>query len=650
MTGGDTSVQLIIADLYTYAEESRNADLQKRIRQLESALSIESRSITIGNITGSKALAVGENIQVFLNENANLPADLLKSLMTLIDDLKQRAGDGKEEHSLKRYLDHDIANFVSTWYRSNSKFDFHPQNQFVIMKAAWNDGVQAEDILDDLLGILERNKRARIAISANYGQGKTFLGWKLVLSLASQSAQARIPFFYPLKNLSLHSSINYLDQISIYIQENFPGINFKDILLKHSCLLILDGADEIPAGLSSLQMGDILKNVLNDFDQFQQLAILVSFRTALFQKGLQGFLDKFPAYQGAILLPWDRFCWSQLLKQCDETGFIHFKKGWKYFRDEVIKRPALLDLTTRPLWCRMIIETRDTILSSDVSTEAKLYQFYIEQYFLSVRTKARTQLFVDVNDKIRVLEILSQELLRRRATFLDDAELLSAARKAFDVPDGKFREFIGLDLCTYSLLNYHTFQGTPLYSFDHSSFQDFFAARSVIRDISSARVKHNISLLASLFGKKISEGFMGFMTGILRNDNEALMMLRHILCADPIVIFGGRSNEIDLVRKGLLTIWIHYCRSISNEIPVDLIGFRLDQMNLEKMDLSFCDMRSASLNNSNLEWTDLKNADLSEAKCYNTRFTHADLTGATINQVDISKATGLQNREGDSNV
>lgn len=79
------SLQDIIKELRIYAEQSGDTTLLERVRQLE--IAVPKGTISVGNISGSTAVAVGSDIRIILRQSTNLPGKLLQRLLTLEEKL-----------------------------------------------------------------------------------------------------------------------------------------------------------------------------------------------------------------------------------------------------------------------------------------------------------------------------------------------------------------------------------------------------------------------------------------------------------------------------------------------------------------------------------------------------------------------------------
>jgi formylglycine-generating enzyme required for sulfatase activity len=86
----DPSLASILAELHAHAARTGDTALQERLRQLETALPRPAGSITVGDISGSTAVAIGSDIQIFVHQTTNLPADLLSRLLAVAEAFEQR--------------------------------------------------------------------------------------------------------------------------------------------------------------------------------------------------------------------------------------------------------------------------------------------------------------------------------------------------------------------------------------------------------------------------------------------------------------------------------------------------------------------------------------------------------------------------------
>lgn len=562
------------------------------------------------------------------------------------------------EPSVEHYLRVDLLLSCDDWFRPNGLFELHPRDQFIPVLARWHGTDAAAEAVEDILRKLAEDRRARLAISANYGQGKTFLAWRLALELAARDGRTHIPFFFPLRSYAPNALESLFQQVRSYVRNRYGDLDVEELFREHDCLLILDAADEIAAGpMSTDTIVGLLEEMLSSLAGFHRLALLVTFRSGLFPRGGEQFLEHFPDFEPATLDLWDRQSWERLLERCETTKVVRFPGSWQRFRDEVARRP-LVDLTARPLWCRMILETRETILKADILGEADLYTFYVDDFFAKGRRKSRSQVLT-TSQKLQIIELLAAEMARiglpspgGQKYVTDDLLAAAVAQKLSTIPCAEFMEFLLHDLRTYSLIHCHTLyvtenaRFTTCYTFGHTSFEQFFQARGFARaletdldpDQECARPSEHLPYLAALVVS--SESVSDFLVGMLRRHGRASENLGLVLRKDPRVFFAGLSDDL-LLRRSLLKTWLDYSRKIQGRKTVDLSGFRLDRLDLSHMKLSNCSFVHAVLRSAILRCCDLTGSDLSHARCRNADFTDAQVAGARLETADLRGVLGL---------
>jgi hypothetical protein len=569
----------------------------------------------------------------------------------------------RDEHSdlLDDYLSFRLADLCNAWFKPYEHFEFHPRDHFITMGASWHDGSRATDLVEDIQQRLAAGKQLRLVVSANYGQGKTFLGWRLALTLAANADRSHVPFFYPLRAFSPNTADDPFAQISNYFRSQIDECDLAKLFATRDCLLILDGVDEMPMSSATAKaVTEILRSIFASLGRFTRLALLVTFRTGLFPQGLEQFRKAFPAFAGATLEPWDQSNWEQLLERCETNGLVSFDGGWRRFRDEVASR-SLVDLTTRPLWCRMIVETRHTVLAAHVSGEAGLYEFYVQDYFRKTMEKSGASQLLSPTQKLQVMELLAAKMAQRTGSrsrksrvYVNDDDLIAVAANTFHLlPGSDFTEYIVHDLRTYSLLNHITLylpqssEYMTYYTFGHNSFEHFFQARAFLHALSknvqpeAASIISLVEILGLARQLDTNDPVFDFAYGLLGGDAKLIEDIRRCLCRDPATLFGALTDDVNDVRKVLFRLWIELERKMRSRQTVDLTGFRLEKLTLSRMNLSHCRFAHANLNSAKLGNCDLTDSDFTEAKCRNTDFTRARLDGANFEGADLRGAIGL---------
>src|SRR5688572_5267877 len=575
-----------------------------------------------------------------------------------------RPKDGpRDEQSdlLDDYLSFRLADLCNAWFKPDDHFEFSPRDHFITIGASWHDGPRGTDLVEDIRQRLAADKKLRLVVSANYGQGKTFLAWRLALTLAETADRSHVPFIYPLRTFSPNIVDDPFAQISNYFNSQLNGCDLAKLFATRDCLLILDGVDEMPMSTATATaVTEILKSIFASLGRFTRLALLVTFRTGLFPQGVEEFRKAFPAFAAATLEPWDQSNWEQLLERCETKGLVSFNGGWRRFRDEVASR-SLVDLTTRPLWCRMIVETRDTILSVQVSGEAGLYEFYVQNYFKKTMEKSGASQLLSPTQKLDVMELLAAKMAQRTASrkqtnrvYVNDDDLIAVAANTFHtLPGSDFTDYIVHDLRTYSLLNHITLylpqssEYMTYYTFGHNSFEHFFQARGFLHALSknlqpeAASIISLVEILGLARQLEANDAVFDFAYGLLGGDAKMIQDIRRSLCRDPTSMYGALTDDVNDVRKVLFRLWIELERQVPGRQTVDLTGFRLEKLALSRMNLSHCRFAHANLNSASLINCDLTDSDFSEAKCRNADFTRARLDGANFEGADLRGAIGL---------
>jgi serine/threonine protein kinase len=541
-----------------------------------------------------------------------------------------------------RYLKIGLPEACDRWFRPDDRFAFHPRDQFVPLPAQWDGeggepSTSTDDVVADVVGLLRRSKVARVAISANYGQGKTFLAWKLALVLAAADDRSHLPFFYPLKEYNPNSRWEPFEQISHYLDRHIDQPSTEELFNRHDCLLILDAVDEMPVSYTALL--PVLQAMLQALNRFSRLAILLTFRTGVFA-GSEHNHKEFPTYHMATLKPWQAGGqhWERLVRLCHETSYAPFRHGWARFRDEVARRP-LCDLTSRPLWCRLIIERRDTVLDQEIRAEADLYSFYVDAFFNS---KAAAAHYLTSDQKLRVLELLAVALANSgsKDTWMTEDELRRQAARAFRLlPESQLTDYLTHELGTYTLLNCETTRSSDqtIFTFGHQSFQEFFQARALVRLLGDAQGdlgNHQADLHALCTEVATRDDVLGFVIGLLHRSPTAANLLPSLLRRSVRAVFGVYSDEVNLIRRTLLLIWVTYCRRALGQRSPDLTGFQLERLLLVGLDLSGCCFRLANFAGTHFIRCELTRTEFGDSRFRGTRFEACKANGEAFRGSD----------------
>jgi hypothetical protein len=551
----------------------------------------------------------------------------LQKLATRVSALMPKVAHDRDTaiaRAIRRQCDH--------WFRSANKFEFHPRDQFVTVHGIRHpiDTDEVLDLIDTLERGIDRNPQTRAIILANYGQGKTFFAWGLALRLLDWKRKVLFPLVYPLRNYATNGSLSPLEQILTYF-DRMLETNTSDLFDTRPCVLILDGLDEIPTSRHE----EVLDRLLADIGRRPNLSILITSRSGVFADKFSTLNIAFPDFELYQLAQWapGGIQWQLLLQLCEKTRYATFAGGWNSFHNKVAST-NLLDLTKRPLWCRMIIDCRESIAAADVQDEAGLYEHYVQQYLNDYHKHVRESALLFVPQILEILELLAEAITTGSMNKLGDKELTTVLQRHMSLPPSPALEAFRAELRTHSLLNTVEFRGEVLLEFGHASFKEFFFARRT-RSILSCMLQtgeYSSALESSLLALEHLAEARAFLAGMLRADAKLRGRLGNHMKLPPSSTFHAWKHPKE-ARRCLVRCWVE--ASTSPGDLIDMQRFRLDGLVMNGFALSRCDLRGANLTNTKLIKADVSHSNLTDAICIG-----ADLTGAMLVKT-ILPTTGL---------
>jgi hypothetical protein len=568
------------------------------------------------------------------------------------------------DRALRYYLTDGLRAACHVALHRQGPLEFDPTLDFVPLAARWEDGASTTNLLLDLLDRLSSDHSARLAITGNYGQGKTFLAWALALTLSSKRERSHLPVMIPLRCLRTDSRDPPSRQILNYLNSHFPAVEWEDLLggRERTAVLILDAADEIitsPGTASSLP--DFTRMLIEQVrSAFPGSATIVTFRTGLFASHEEPS-KVLSEHHLAYLELWTSAQFELLAHGVSKRGLVALPGGWMNFCAAVADRP-LADLTARPLWCRMIIESRESILDSPVSNEAMLFDHYVGSYFRRNQEQSGHSQQLLVDEKRRVLELLTVEMAQAagvigrslaQAVQITQSEISRVVEREFNTYSHSQIEVAIHDLQTYSLLDTISFElfqyarQERFFTFRHVSLQYYFQGAALRRVITT-----NLHPAGSGIGPAVeeiarlcmqierSEDALAFAVGLIQND-AALLNVQVLLRLDPLTTFGSLSVAAKAIRRTLSILWLRSFRIRYPTTPVDMTGFVLARLDLSRMDLrnvrfAHADLTGCSFVNSDLRW-----ADFTAADCRNANFTASQRDGAVFTGAKLDGGLGL---------
>ncbi len=507
------------------------------------------------------------------------------------------------------------------------------------------DGVDARDYVRALL---EGHPSALVV--GDYGTGKSFLAQRLLLDYADACEQsggldgARLPVLLPLKVLSTLASTSVLQTLATRLRllgyfsdaphatERELVDSTRDALLAGRFVCILDGFDEIPLqGVRPDPVAD-LRDLLSSL-AIGHNQVVVTTRSAILPGVLSSdFPERVPGLGVGYLAPWDPDVhWRRYVERCLACG-IEFRSGAEEFTTLVLANPELRQLTTTPLYCHMLIETRDEVVDATNLNVARLYELYTRRYFASVRDRSPLHVrFPDLDREIAYkndcLGATAVGMLKKRRIRLARTEILdNLKRYAQQYSDTALEAFTDLDILVYSLLVPHQ---DDMYSFSHKSFSEYYAAVEVSRGTDD--LDDPSGLLATV---ALPKEILTFVGGILAGGHPAAEALDMAFGADAAgELLADWSVQPTLLRN-LALLRLECTGSLAG---VDLTGLDFRGHRFGTRDQPSV-MSGVTLDRVDLEGAYLVKADMSKAKLRRAKLNRCELDGADLSESDLTGA------------
>lgn len=519
-----------------------------------------------------------------------------------------------------------------------------------------------------------------VLILGDYGTGKSFLVRHLFLEMSkayrSGRSRERLPVLLPLKqlqgmgdDLALTRIVEQLRLLRFFDRAGLARADEREMVLSWMkagrFLCILDGFDEIP--LLSVRYDPLgeLDRLLKCL-QLGDNRVLITTRPGVVPNVLTDeFANQRPELGIVHMLPWvppeDR--WPEYLQQAVRCG-IAFPHGMERFRDGVLAREELRQLTVTPLYCQMLVETRDRILEASEMNVAKLYGMYTADYFKNVRERSlvRDQ-FPDERQEVvfkqRCLGATAVGMLESQSPRLNAERIessLSWVAHLFDMD--KLMRFVEKETLIYSLL---VPDSDAEYSFSHKSFYEYYLACEIEMELDRVADDRTVLINKALMPKEV----VVFLAGLITDDSRFAATLnamfkqqrplsalgvshRPILLRNLTVLQLERTGalcQIDL--RGLDFSGYEFSR---RGCPVGLVDVKFDNCKLERASFRGCDlrkssMRGAALNRCNLDDASLGEVDLTGTKLYDVHCSGTNWSGAKLEAVNLTTSDAERIRQ-----
>ena len=506
----------------------------------------------------------------------------------------------------------------------------------------------AEVKLADVMTEFWTSRGRRIAILGNYGMGKTYFTWRTTLEQTDRcdnEREATVPILFPLKKFNYTASAeqeqrkkDLVDQIlehAIYF--DFPRIDRKQFVrwIEDGVVgIILDGLDEL-----SLPRTKNWTEVVQPLLEIEAARIAITARPSY----IQDFSKELVPYSVFELLPWGEREWQHYL-ECSKEA-LEPAGGKEVLLNAVAGRKNLASLTTRPLWCYMIVSIADEIPKLQDLQLSGLYQQFLDR---AVKRRPLMDSLLTLAWQYCAMERFAEECLRRQESSLDEPLLLTILSRLFEAIGHKeLKDFLAKQVRTYAFLNCDR---DKRYNFGHKSFQDYFAATGIGRWLAEQSTGYQsgppefTSREPFISERPLSEEMSGFLAGILTEG----WILESLEIAPPdegrklhskILLFLQKQLSAEegsqIARTNLFRVYLNLVRSGDREEQPFINGFCLKGVNLADCDLSNCillkvDFSDALLSRVSFRGTSLSGCTFFGATIDGADFTEADLAGADL--------------------
>lgn len=399
---------------------------------------------------------------------------------------------------------------------------------------------------------------SRLCLLGDYGAGKTSFCQKFNFELAKRHLndpkKNPIPLLVPLHKYT--KAINIKSLMTDFIVNDCRINNFNydsfDFLLKSGrFLLLLDGFDEMARHVDKevrYQTISELSKIAKDnakvlltgrpgyfpsHDELMQI-IAGSKKDDLYHIARDAY-DELVDYEPFEIQP---FNLSQIQKYI--KLYIQNEKEARKVLGYIKTTYNLLDLATRPVLLEMVVKSLPKLLAlakKTVINAATLYDVYTKLWIDREEKKGDFRKLIKKHDKLRFMEEVAYQLFQEDKNSVTYKQLTPSICEHFGVIDCEL-DYFANDIRTCSFLFRTPIQG---YLFIHRSFQEFFVAKKLMRDL---KIKNNDSWKVRNFPKEI----LRFLSELLIEiDHDDVLTLSKWASYDPKSITSQNSLLILLL-------------------------------------------------------------------------------------------------------
>ncbi|MEK6287258.1 MAG: TIR domain-containing protein [Acidobacteriota bacterium] len=506
----------------------------------------------------------------------------------------------------------------------------------------------AEANLSDVMKEFWTNRGRRVAVLGNYGMGKTYFTWRTTLDQTDRcdnEREATIPILFPLKKFNYTASAeqeqkkkDLVDQVMEHaIYFDFPRVDRQQFVrwIEDGVVgIILDGLDEL-----LIPRTKTWTEVVQPLLDLERAGFVITSRTSY----IQTFDKELAPYSVFELLAWGAREWHQYL-ECSKEA-LAAAGGKDLLLNAVANRSNLATLTTRPLWCYMIVSIADEIPKLRDLQLSGLYQQFLDR---AVKRRPLMDSLLTLAWQYCAMERFAEECARKQESSLDESQLLTILSRLFEAIGHKeLKEFLTKQVRTYAFLNCDR---DKKYNFGHKSFQDYFTATGIGRWMAEQSAGYQsgppeFTTRDPFIGERpLSDEQAVFLAGVL----QEAWILESLEIVPPsegrklhskILLFLQKELSTDeasqIARTNLFRVYLSLVRGSDKEDQPFLNGFCLKSANLAEADLSNCtfqkvDFSDALLSRASFRGSSLGGCTFFGATIDGADFTDADLTGADL--------------------
>ena len=505
---------------------------------------------------------------------------------------------------------------------------------------------------------LKKPDRKQFSLLGDYGTGKTCFAKKLAYQMArdykKEPGSLRIPFLVDLrqcqKALSLHTLL--LEQLKNAGIEPVNADIFLKLLAEGKILLIFDSFDEM-ATMSSAEI------TLNNFRQLNQAVVgeakvILTSRTHYFRdkfevdkilkkQGVEGLsphatmllrevYDK-PEYEIVYL---KEFTPDQVKQYLEKA----LKDKWQEAHNKIKSIYNLEDLSTRPVLLDMIVKTLPKIDEKRLQEFSVVHLYELFTYSWFERDDYRLQ--ITRQGKEELVEALAYKLWQEGEKSIHYTALsgiLSGHLKS-KIKTSRDLEHADYEVRTASFL-VRDDEGN--YGFAHKSFQEFFIARKIKKELE--KQIYNVLDLRCL-----SMEIMFFLRHLIDDDEKIIQPMGRLLSQEyrknisenALLLFYtvikmsclhqrfSLQEEVEFTGKEAEAFKQCLIQNLPGKIDLKtavLNGMALSRMVLSKTDLSKADMENAVLTHSTFKEVNFNQTNLKYSVFSNSIFRDVKFTG-----------------------